>query len=105
MKLNNTSYVHKRIRLLCFQLEQFSGLKLVTNLSEEFKEVKFMNPLSYIVLDYKNEVIFSMCYKMSNTELKIAEEIILYCGWLWVFEEYYRKKNKIRNKKKSSKKN
>lgn len=103
MKLNNTSYVHKKIRLLCFQLEALTGLKRTTNLDEEFTQIRFMNSLSYIVIDFKKSVCFSMSYSMNKAELETADDIMLYCQWLMLGEKTALKLDK--KKKKSSKKN
>lgn len=86
MKLNEYSHCHKRIRLLCFQLAQLTGMSLVTDLSKDFQEIKFQNELSYIVIDFKNEVIFSMSYHLENIELDTAQDILLYCSWLYTGE-------------------
>lgn len=104
MKLNNTSYVHKQIRLLCFQLEQLSGLKLITDLSEEFTQIRFMNSLSHITLDLKHEACFTLSHILTKTELQTIQDINLYTQWLLTGERYYKRK-RIKMKKPSSKKN
>jgi len=87
MRLNEYSHCHKRIRLLCFQLAQLTGMSLATDLSKDFQEIKFQNELSYIVIDFKNEVIFSMSYHLANIELDTAQDILLYCSWLYTGEQ------------------
>jgi hypothetical protein len=61
-------------------------MSLVTDLSKDFQEIKFQNELSYIVIDFKNEVIFSMSYHLENIELDTAQDILLYCSWLYTGE-------------------
>ncbi len=82
MKLNNHSYCHKRIRLLCYQLELLSGMKLVTDLSEEFEEVRFVDEFGYIIIDYWHNACFTLSHKMSKKEWETVEDLLLYLGWL-----------------------
>ena len=82
MKLNNTSYCHKRIRLLCYQLEALTGMKQQTNLSEEFETVKFQNELGYIIIDHNKSACFTLGHHLDEKEWQTVEDIILYLQWL-----------------------
>lgn len=82
MKLNNHSYVHKQIYALCYAFEQSTGLKLITNLSEDFTDVRFQSPYSYVTIDYQHNAIFLMCIKLKKEQLAMAQDIILLLSWL-----------------------
>jgi len=82
MRLNNTSYVHKKIRILCFLLENSTGLKLVTDLSENFEQLKFMSALSYLVIDWKKQAYFTMSHHLSKEEEQEVQDLLLYLDWL-----------------------
>ena len=82
MHLNNTSYVHKLIRRNCSQIEALAGMKMVTNLSEEFEQIQFLNKLGYIIIDYQKNAILSLSHKMTDIELGLAKDIIMYLDWL-----------------------
>ena len=82
MKLNKTSYCHRQIRALCFELEQRSGLKCITDLDEEFEDIKFYGKLSYIRIDWLHNAIFTLSYTMDRKELQVAQDIILDLDWL-----------------------
>lgn len=99
MKLNKTSYVHKKIRMLCFQLEQFTNLKMITDLSEEFTQIRFMNSLSYIIIDFKRNTCFSMSCKLDCQEFDIVQEILIYLNWLHIGEVTMNKLNKKSSRK------
>ena len=114
MKLNNTAYCHKQIRLLCYQLQTFTGLKLMTNLSEEFDEVRFMNELSYIVIDFERNACYTMSYAMDENEWQTVKDILLFTRWLYIGQNWERlaiirarkeKRAKRAKSKKSSKRN
>lgn len=98
MKLNNTSYAHVTIRKLCFQLELLSGMKLVTDLSEEFDEIRFINSFGYIVIDYKRNACFTLSHKLDKKEMATIDDITLHCQWLeigrkWTEERKRRNEN------------
>ena len=82
MVLNTTSHVHKQIRLLCYQLEQFTGLQMITNLENEFEEVQFKGKLSYIIVNWKEESIYVLSHKITKDEMQTLEDIVLYLSWL-----------------------
>lgn len=116
MKLDNISHCHKDIRMLCFQLETLTGLKCVTNLSEEFEEIRFTNSLSYIVIDFKRDAVYTMSYKLEKKEWETVKDILIDTTWLYVGHNYKkiamerersakRAKARSNKKKKSSKKN
>ena len=75
MKLNKTSYVHKVIRLFCFYLEQSTGLQMITNLDEEFEEIQFKGKLSYLVIDWKNEMYSVLSHRVTQKEADIIDDI------------------------------
>jgi len=82
MKLNEKSYVHVKIRKLCRLLEQITGLINITDLGEEFEEIQFIDKYSYIIIDYKNETILLLSYKLSARELEIINDINFELNWL-----------------------
>lgn len=82
MKLNEKSYVHVKIRGLCLQLELLSDMKMITNLDEEFQEIRFIDKLGYIIIDYNNEACFILSHRMDPKEWQTVQDIILYCNWL-----------------------
>lgn len=82
MKLNHHSYVHVNIRKACALLVQSTGMKLFTNLDEEFKEVKFFNALGYIVINWKKEVVFCLGHKLSKSEMELVKDISRQLNWL-----------------------
>lgn len=84
LRLNETAYAHRKIRVLCFQLETLTGLKLVTNLSEEFHEVRFMNELSYIVIDFKRNAYYTLSVFMDEKIRETIEDILLETSWLYI---------------------
>lgn len=109
LRLNETAYAHRKIRMLCFQLETLTGLKLVTNLSEEFHEVRFMNELSYIVIDFKRNAYYTLSVFLDEKIRGTIEDILLETSWLYIgynwenlarLRERKQKKNAIKEKRK-----
>ena len=82
MVLNKSSTIHVRIRKLCYQLELLTDMKLVTNLSEEFNEIRLINKLGYIVIDYERNAVYSLGIHLDKIQLDIVQDIILYCSWI-----------------------
>ena len=82
MKLNKSSYVHISIRKMCLQLELLADMKMITDLSDDFTEIKFINKLGYILIDYRNEACFTLSHHLTKLEMSIIEDIMLYCNWL-----------------------
>ena len=82
MVLNNYSYVHKKIRSLCYLFEQSTQLQLVTNLSNDFDCIKFCNAYSYVTIDFANSTIFVMCIKLDKSQFALIEDILIYTQWL-----------------------
>ena len=80
IRLNKQSYVHVKIRLYCHKLEQESGMKLIINLDEEFEELYFANALSYIRIDYNNNLCFAMSHKLTKKEMELIKDIVLECN-------------------------
>ena len=91
MKLNETSYVHKTIRKLCSQLELLTDTKMITNLSENFNEIEFIDKYGYIILDYKKMRILTLSNKLDEVRFRIAEGILEYCDWLEIGKKYGKK--------------
>ena len=77
MTLNNTSYLHKRIRSLCYMLEQSTGMKLQTDLSSDFTILHFKSELSYITIAYERNIYATLNYKLNKAETSAIEEIII----------------------------
>lgn len=96
MKLNCISYVHVLIRQLCFQLEQTSGLRTATDLSKDFKEIRFENDYSYIIIDYRDDVCFTLSHKLTEKEMAIIKDIVLHLQWLEIGIKYCQER--IKNK-------
>lgn len=84
MQINNYNYVHKKIRALCFEFEQATNLKCVTNLDDEFFEIKFCSSLSYVTIDFLHNTYFVMCMKLDKKQFAIAEDIMTYVQWLLI---------------------
>ena len=87
MVLNDYSYVHVTIRKLCLQVELLSGMKLITNLNEDFYEVRFVNKYGYIVIDWRKNACFSLSHKVTAKEMGAIKDIILYLDCLETFEK------------------
>ena len=88
MRLNNSSYVHKRIRKLCYYIEIVTGLKLVNSLDDEFSTLLFCNSLSYLKIDHQLNVYATLNYKLKKAEVEAVEEIILLLNQLIYFHIY-----------------
>ena len=108
LRLNETAYAHRKIRMLCFQLETLTGLKLVTNLGEKFQEVRFMNDLSYIVIDFKRNAYYTLSVFVDEKIRATIEDILLETSWLYIGYNWQelakkrdRKQKRLDNKKKS----
>lgn len=82
IKLNNSSYTHLRIRYLCFQLEKATGMKLMTDLSKEFKFIQFKSKLSYLNIFYEDNLYSTLNYKLNKAEAETIEEIIIILNFL-----------------------
>ena len=104
MRLNNYSYVHKKIRLLCYQLELLTGLKCITNLSENFEEIRFMSPLSYITIDYKREAYYTMSVNVNKDVKETIEDIMLNTRWLYMVGRWQDGSKDTKERKKRAKK-
>ena len=88
MVLNNSSYLHKKIRKLCEQLEFLSGLKMITDLNDYFVEVRLMNKYGYIIIDWRKNAIFTLSHKLTEVEFEICNELMIYLSWLEVADNY-----------------
>lgn len=82
MTLNNNSYVHVRIRKLCSQLEILTSMRLITDINGDFEELKFVNSLGYITIDWQKKACFTLSHHLNDVELHIAEDLILNLSWL-----------------------
>ena len=102
MKLNNTSYAHVTIRKLCLQLELLSGMKLVTDLNDDFYEIRFVNAYGYIVIDWRRNACFSLSHRVDNKQMEVVKDILLHCQWLEIGvkieEERNRRNANVRKK-------
>lgn len=94
IKLNNTSYVHVTIRKLCLQLELLSGMKLITDLNEEFEQIRFINSIGYIVIDFEKNACFTLSHKLDKKEMATINDIMLYCQWLETGRKYEEEKRR-----------
>jgi len=56
----------------------------MTNLSEEFHEIRFMNELSYIVIDFERNACYTLSYAMDENEWQTVQDILLYTSWLYI---------------------
>ena len=88
MQLNNSSYLHKKIRKLCEQLEFLSGLMLITDLDNEFVEVRLMNKYSYIIINWRKNTVFTLSHKLTEVEFEICNELMIYLSWLETVGDY-----------------
>lgn len=82
MKLNETAYVHKDIRKLCKKLEILSGMKLITDLGEDFEEVRFIDKYGYIIIDFWNDACFTLSHKLTKVEWSIIVDLLIDLSWL-----------------------
>ena len=89
MKLNKTAHVHVTIRQLCLQLELLSGMKLVTDLNEEFKMLRFIDAYGYIVIDYHKNACITLSHKLNKNEMATIEDLLIYCRWLEIGHQYF----------------
>lgn len=100
MVLNSYSYIHKKIRKEAEQLEFLSGMKLITDFNNEFVEVRLMNKYGYIILNWRKDIIFTLAHKLTEVELELCEDIMLYLSWLETFSDYiYNTRGGILNEK------
>lgn len=95
MKLNETAYTHKQIRKACQQLELLTDMKLVTDLSNDFNQIRFVNKLGYILIDYRNEACFILGHKLSHVEWQLVQDVMLYCNWLETGEKYSKRNTNL----------
>ena len=98
MILNNTAYAHKQIRLLLYQLEILSGMQLITNVEEEFEQIRLIDKYGYIIINYKKNACFTLSHTMSPDEWKTVQDIMLYLSWLEIGLKY--EKERIKSNKK-----
>lgn len=82
MKLNDTAYVHKEVRNLCSQFELVSGMKLITNLSEEFEEVRFLDKYGYVIIDFWEGSFYVLSHRLTYIELRLLIDIKIDLQWL-----------------------
>jgi hypothetical protein len=83
-------------------MQQLTELPLVTNLDEDFDELRWEDELSHIVINYKRSACFNMSHKMTEPEWKTAQDIMLFCQWLQTgekVEKIVRKKSTKKGKK------
>ena len=94
MRLNNFSYVHRHIRMLCNQLEQETGLKLVTNMSGNISGIRFESELAYLIIDFKNGVAYLLSIKLSRKQEEMLLELMAFCSWIDLGEKFSTKNTK-----------
>ena len=99
MKLNKVSYVHKKIRYLCFFIENESGLPIETDLSKEFDQISFKGELSYITIDYKRYAYYTLNIKLSKNVQQAIEDTLIYLSWLDTLTNYEEERKKRTSKK------
>lgn len=99
MKLNNHSHVHVTIRKLCLQLEMLSEMKLITDLSDDFYEVRFVDKFGYIVIDWRKKACFSLSHKLTPKEMAVINDITIYLNWLEIGENVMRERRNRNGKK------
>lgn len=93
MRLNNHSYVHKKIRILCYAIEQSTNLKLITNFDNDFSDIRFMSRYSYLTIDYLHNTIFAMCIKLDKKQIEIIDDIITMLNWITIGETISKQKH------------
>lgn len=93
MILNKHSHCHVKIRLLLAKIESSTHTKLITNINEEFEEIRFINNLSYLIINYKEERYMTLDLKLTDDTKAIIEEIMVYLNWLDI-EKIIQKKTK-----------
>ena len=81
VEINEHSHVHKKIRMLCYQLELLSDMKLISDFTS-FDEIKLLGKLGYITIDFKRNAVYSLGIKLTKIEWDIIKEILTYCQWL-----------------------
>lgn len=82
IKLNRTSYCHVNIRYMCYQIERNSGMKLQTELGDNFEKIEFSNKYGYIKIDYLNNTCYVLGYKLSKKDIYLLDYIMVSCNWL-----------------------
>lgn len=82
MKLNNYSHLHKRIAKACNQLALLTKTQLVTDLTDEFEEIRFLDKFGYIVIDFHRCAVYTLGHKLDNIEFMLAQDILVNCDWL-----------------------
>ena len=87
MVLNSISYIPKKIRFILFQIEQETGMKLLTNLDEEFDCILFANELQHMRIDYLHEMVCTISVGITPRLRKLIDDVILYLRWLTPAEE------------------
>lgn len=99
MKLNEISYCHKNIRKACADLAKSLNMYMETNLSEEFKEIKFYNLLGYVVINWQKETVFCLGHKLNKYEFDLIRDIMLYCNWLELGSKFAKRQIVRENRK------
>lgn len=94
MTLNNHSFVHLQIRKLCSQLEFLAGMKLVTDINGEFNDIRLINNVGYITIDWKKNACYTLSHHLNDIEIELVKTIMLYLNWLETGEKVKRIKAK-----------
>ena len=66
-------------------------MKLLTDFDNEFVEVRLMNKYGYIIIDWRKNTVFTLSHKLTEVELEICNEIMLYLSCLETFNDYIEK--------------
>ncbi len=76
---------------------------MITNLSEEFKQITFVDKLGYIVIDHKRNACLTLCHKLTKVETATIDDIM--CRWNWLETGYKVEKLLQKRRKKTCNKN
>lgn len=87
MVLNSISYIPKKIRFILFQIEQESGMKLLTDLDSEFDCILFANELQHLRIDYLHKMVCTISVRITPKLRELLDDAIVYLRWLTPAEE------------------
>ena len=93
MRLNNYSYVHKKILFLVYSLKNELGVELRTDLKRDLYEIRFENELQYLLIDFRRCVVHIMGIKLDVRQREMVEDLMMYLDWIYMGEKYSTKKS------------
>jgi len=70
-------------------------MKLVTNICNEFVELRFTNDLGYIVINWRKNAVFTLSHKLTEIEVDICNEIMINLSWIEIGESIHEKKGEM----------